>query len=422
MKKVFCVMMGVCALLNPCPADEAGMQRVLSMWNAQYSDWEAAFKTADSDTKRAELLKSMPDGADVAAALWREVHKDLDKPYVVPGVTWLMNHSEDIAKAYPQQDKARKIMLACMKAMENDLLLFKGAGQAAFALSQSNNARCRTILERMKNFNQNPEDQGLAALGLAMSMKETAGMKQDDRRLIQARSKLLKDVIIKSCHCKFGPYAVEDIIKEELYEMNNLTVGITAPTVKLKNTTGTEVTVPSGKYPTLLVFWNPNHDRSVRFLEKAASLRAQFPDLTVMPVAAATNATDVSSALLNLNLNLDSLVDDKAKAFKDFRIATLPQVYLIDPKGRILLRGIPDMIFDVKLGAEMKKFAVAQTKTAPKQQPVVAPMPEREIDSPDTRVPARPYKPTPTPAPKLLPAPIIVTDDLVAPPLREMPE
>ncbi len=414
MKKVISVIVGVGALLSTGMAEEAAMQRVLAGWNARYSDWEAAYKTADSDKKRAELLKSMPDGVGVAADLWREVHKDLNKPYVVPGVTWLMNHSEDIAKAFPEQDKARKIMLACLRAMENDLLLFKGAGQAAFALSQSNNARCRTILERMKNFNPNPEDQGLAALGLAMSMKENAGMKQDDSRLIQARSRLLKDVIIKSCHCKFGPYAVEDIIKEELYELNNLTVGVKAPLVKLNNTTGAAVTVPAGKYPTLLVFWNPNHDRSVRFLEKAASLRSQFPELNVMPVAAAS-AADVSGALLNLNLNLHSLVDDKGKTFKDYRIANIPQVYLIDPNGKVMLRGIPDMIFDVKLDAEMKKFAAAQTKVQPKKQP---PMPEPEIDSPDTRVPARPYQPKPSPSP----SPSIDADELVAPPLRELPE
>ena len=89
----------------------------------------------------------------------------------------------------------------------------RGAGKAAYALSNSRDLRCRVILEQIKDYNQFPEDQGLASLGLAMVMKETTGMLQDDVRLVAARGKLLKDAIIKCYDSSFGPIPVQNIVK-----------------------------------------------------------------------------------------------------------------------------------------------------------------------------------------------------------------
>ncbi len=408
MKKVFSVIAGIASLLSPAVADEAGMKRVLAEWNTNYSDWLAAYRVATTEERRAELLKSMPEGVSVARELWREVAKDLKKPYALPAVAWLLNHSDDLAEAFPQKDQARKIMIACLDAMESDLALYKGAGEAAYALSMSKDLRCRAILENMKNYNQNPQDQGLAALGLAIAMKEHSGMKQDNPRLIAARGKLLKDAIIKIKDLKvnFGPMIIEDLIKDEIYEMNNLTIGVKGPGVNLKSSSGLQMNVPSGKSPVLLVFWNPRNDRSVSFLEKAASLRERFPELTVLPVAPA-NEEVIGNALLNLNLNMPSLVDEHAKAFKDFRVGSVPYVYMLDAKGKVLLRGVPDMLFDVKLDAEMKKLAAAKNAPAAEQAPPA---------------PARRPAPAPERRPRPSAAPVVDPSELSAPPLRELPE
>ena len=60
-----------------------------------------------------------------------------------------------------------------------------------------------------------------------MVMKETTGMLQDDVRLVAARGKLLKDAIIKCYDSSFGPIPVQNIVKEELYEIRNLNIGQT---------------------------------------------------------------------------------------------------------------------------------------------------------------------------------------------------
>ena len=200
------------------------MKNALADWQMRQSDWESAFKTAESDGKREELMKSRPDAVPVARELWRQVGRDLQKPetqkpYLLPAVIWFLDHPAAVAQAFPNGETARKIVVLCLDALENTLFREKGAGKAAYALSSSRELRCRVILEQIKDYSQFPEDQGLAALGLAMVMKETTGMLQDDVRLVAARGKLLKDAIIKCYDSSFGPVPVRNLVQEELYEI-----------------------------------------------------------------------------------------------------------------------------------------------------------------------------------------------------------
>lgn len=428
MKRAFCVIAGACGLLGWAQADEVGMKNVLADWNIRQSDWESAVKTAETDEKRAELLKSQPDAVRVARELWKQVGGDLQKtnapkPYLLPAVVWFLGHPQAVVQAFPGGDLAKKIIVFSLDALENHLFQVQGAGQAAYALSNSRDLRCRVILEQIKDSSPFPEDQGLAALGLAMAMKENTGMLQDDVRLVAARGKLLKDAILKCYDSKFGPVPVQELVKEELYEIRNLNLGQTAPEISLpSSSTGMEVAVPSGDRPVLLVFWDPRDVRSVQFLEKASSLRTEFPGMTVMPVAPGA-AEDVKKALLNLNLDMPSLVDEKAVAFKNYRVAQTPRVYLLDPKGKILLRGTPDMLFEANLYAVMNKWEGkknAKKASAEPPSPRPAPVPAR-INSPQTHVPPV-RKPAPRPSSAPAPAGAGQVPPLIAPPLRPIPE
>ena len=57
-----------------------------------------------------------------------------------------------------------------------------------------------------------------------------------------------------------------------------------------------------------------------------------------------------------MKMDMPSLVDEKAAAFKDYRVRLTPRVYLLDPAGKILMRGTPDMLFDANLYAVMGKL------------------------------------------------------------------
>lgn len=142
-----------------------------------------------------------------------------------------------------------------------------------------------------------------------------------------------------------------------------------------------------------------------------------------MPVAPG-NSEDVKKALLNLEMDTPSLVDEKAAAFKDYRVMLTPRVYLLDPAGKILMRGTPDMLFDANLYAVMgklegKKNGKADEKKAPAAPAAVkpAPLPAR-INSPDTRIPSVPQPAALRPAAPPASSGVEQPSSLSAPPLR----
>ncbi len=287
-------------------------------------------------------MKNRPDAVPVARELWRLVGRDLQKPEtqkscLLPAVVWFLDHPQAVAQAFPMETWPGKLSCSAWIPWKIRCSGNRGAGKAAYALSNSVTCAAALFWNRSRDYNQFPEDQGLASLGLAMVMKETTVMLQDDVRLVAARGKLLKDAIIKCYDSSFGPIPVQNIVKEELYEIRNLNIGQTGPEISLPSTAAAgKVTLPSGNKPVLVVFWDPQDMRSVQFLQKAASLRKEFPGLTVMPVAPGKRE-NIEKALLNLKMDMPSWWMKKAVAFKDYRVRLTPRVYLLDPAGKILI-------------------------------------------------------------------------------------
>lgn len=81
----------------------------------------------------------------------------------------------------------------------------------------------------------------------------------------------------------------------------------------------------------------------------------------------------MKKALLNLEMDTPSLVDEKAAAFKDYRVMLTPRVYLLDPAGKILMRGTPDMLFDANLYAVMGKLEGKKNGKAGREKGPAAP-------------------------------------------------
>lgn len=141
MKRAFCVIAGACSLLGWAPADEAGMKNALADWQMRQSDWESAFKTAESDEKRAELMESRPNAIPVAQELWRQVGRDLQKPetqkpYLLPAVIWFLDHPQAVAQAFPNGDVAQENCRALPGLPGKYPVPGKGSGKSGVCVEQ----------------------------------------------------------------------------------------------------------------------------------------------------------------------------------------------------------------------------------------------------------------------------------------------
>jgi hypothetical protein len=345
---------------------------------------------------------------------------------------WFVDHPEAIAGAFDAASQ-KKVMSAILTAIEKHQVETKGVGAVAPALADTTNLRCRKILEKIRQKNPNPVDQGLAAMGLALHMQEHNGMRQDDPRINGIRLKYIREAIIKSYDEAFGKRKVSDYTTELLYDINTLSLRRKAPSFELQTADGTSVKTPDGQ-TTLLVFWSPKVPASASFVEQAPALLSKHPDVVIRPVCYTPN--DPTATPSTGDSAPPSLIDKQGEVFKLFRIVAVPSVYLLDSEGVIRMRGVPDMMFQTVLDQAMSNInaagtsgggAVAAPKTADvvvPEAPAIRPIPAIEENSAAPATPA--VSTTPTTDEPQAPATGDESDEampepLTAPPLRPIP-
>lgn len=326
-------------------ADIAGMQGILQNWELKGRDWDAAYEYA-SPEGREELLKSKPDDVAMSKALWRESEKVISQPEALPAVIWLLNHSGAIGKAF-EPEIQKKIVNTLIKVLKGHSSKLKGAGEVAAALTNSTDSRCRYILEQIRANNASSVDQGQAAIGLALMLREKEGMRRDDPRMNAVRLKYIREAIVKAFDAPFGGGKVSDLAQELLYEINNLHVRRKAPAFELKGDDGAVVKVPSPGKNTLLVFWSPAIPISHRFASMVQDLSTKYQDLDVVMVCPALKSRE--------GLDVKTFFDSpKGDVLRLYRINEVPWICLLDKEGVIRLRGVPDAMFGTFFGQTME--------------------------------------------------------------------
>lgn len=381
-------------LTAPVFADEAGVVSLLDKWDKSVQEWSAGYEIASPDMRR-ELAKTRPNPDQLARALWVQLKPVVNSPRCLPGIIWILDNAPAVARTH-DPETCKVIIDKVLGSLSNDdMILTPGIGKASHALGLSSDIRCRHILEKIRQMNPDPKDQGMAALGLAISVKERHGMLRDDPRINNVRLTYIKEAIQKSFDEPFGNARVSDFCKEFLYEINNLSINRKAPAFQMTMSDGQTASIPSGK-PTLLVFCMPNDKISMSFAIDAHTLKQRFPGLEVLAVCPMNNE-QAAKVLPVLDMPGPVGLDDKSTAFGLYRIPAVPFTYLVDAGGAIRMRGIPDSLF-----ATMLENALAD---APKP----AGADNRTTDAP------------PASAPR--PAAVVKEDDgMSAPALRPLPE
>ncbi len=338
-------------------ADEARMMSILNSWDSRMQEWNAAYEFAQPE-RRVELEKTKPNPNAIAATLWKEVAPLLEKPEALPGVAWLLENPAAIAASFdPAQQK--KIAADLLNSVEHYLISTPGVGRVASVLGQSTERRCRDILEKMRTVNPNSKDQGMAAMGLVLNMRETNSMLQDDAKLNAFRLQFLKEAIQKSFEEQFGTLGkVKDIARELLYDINNLSTRRKAPAFSLPTADGAFVSIPKSN-PTLLIFWKPDSVQSASLVAKSKVLTAKYPTLDITPICLSDPAK-AEGTILTMEITTPGLYDPKGSVFQLYRITSVPAVYLLDKDGVVRLRGVPDMLFESVLDQAMMSITTGK--------------------------------------------------------------
>lgn len=394
-------------LTLPALATQDAMNQALGAWNARLNEYKAAVQQAPSDEAKAAV--ALPDGQDVAPALWQSVcgvtstrqeetrggkkgekqlrtvrSYEFEQPWAAPAVVWFLNRPEALAAAIGADKPAQVSAFADLlkKSLSDTHFASPAVGEVCATLASGTSVDEYDTLEKIYTRNQAPEARACAAMGMSLMLSNpmVQGIAGSEAMVRGKRIYYLKQaLLLGKDETMFGGTPLLDVAKEQAYRLRRLTTGCVPPQMKLRDAQGQEHTFPKPGKPNLLFFWSPQESVGSDIIARMAALQQKYPELVLCPVAPAPTEGDAeqTAAPEGVTLYTD---DAKGTAGRDYRISVVPTAVLLAPNSTILYIGYPDMRLQTALENAMRPSAPAEAKRGTiiikdgtEEQPVIQP-------------------------------------------------
>ena len=397
-------------------ATEEEMNRALSVWNQQYSEYRAALQFAANGEERAQVKE--PDGAEIAADLWKAVSAktvaggkdsrptyEFDEPWAAPAVIWFVQHPDGLALALSgkkdPQKEAAYYAGRLLDALHRVHFSHAGVGAVCAKLAEGCTAREYEILEKIYSRNQNGNARGCAALGMSLMLTNPliSSIGGSEAEVRAKRVYYLKQSLtLTADNAMFGNARLSEIASEQAYRLRYLMPGSVPPQITVKDLGGASLKVPCQGKPHLIVFWAPEEETGAAMVRNIDKLSAANPGLEIVPVTH-FSTPDAVQQLQQQGITRTCFDDAQGSAARAYRIAGLPTAVLVNGNCHILYSGAPNMQLQAKIDACLKENAkpadrprvivedkpadaAAQPEPQPQAPAPLQPMPQPQGDTP----------------------------------------
>lgn len=431
MNKFYFLLCAAAAL--PVAATEDAMNKALASWQERLAEYNAAVQQAPTDDAKAAV--AVPDGKDVAPAIWQSVcgvtdskqqevqekggkklitvrGYEFQKPWAAPAVIWLLSHpaafDAAMGNAKPKQKAA--FAKAVQRSFADTHYTTPAAADICAELATGNAVEDYDLLEKIYTRNRDNNARACAAMGMSIMLADPMLSSVAGSAAV-ARAKRLyylkQSLLLAKPETQFGGHPLNDVATEQAYRIRHLSVGAVPPQIKLTDLQGKEQSFPQPGTLQLFLFWSPKDDTGTEIANYLPELQRRHPKLTVVPIAPyceEDERAELSQLAHDFSVYLDS---PEGTAGKDYRVFNVPYVVLLDAQCRILYIGFPDLRLQTALDnvnpykPEEKKGTITIS-----EKPA-----EPASEQPSAAKPAE--EPTPQPAPAA---------EEEAPTLREMPQ
>ena len=240
--------------MAPVEADQVAMQDALNRWQQRVSEYEAALSVARTEEQRAAIAE--PDGADVAAALWKsistktgerdemvepsaeermqgakaEVRKvstyAFEDAWAAPAVFWFINRPQQLARLF--EGKPRQLSFyadSLLKSIDKRHYNSPYIAGVCAKLAESPSVRVYKILEKAYTRNQDATARGCAALAMSIMLTNPTIAAAEGSETV-ARGKriffLKLALTLTPEKARFGNATVSEVATELAYVMRHL--------------------------------------------------------------------------------------------------------------------------------------------------------------------------------------------------------
>ncbi|MGJ8643525.1 MAG: redoxin domain-containing protein [Luteolibacter sp.] len=336
-------------LANATPAEA---QRIQRGYELQTETWALKYKLAATPEERNALQASRPNPIATANELFRTIAPSLQEDWSIPFAAFFIELTRNLTAPDANGNMApaftgeRKRILQSFTAYH---LGKPGIEPFIIALSDMADPQSLSIMEKIANEHPNEGTQGIAALGAALTLSRLG----DEPELMKKRLTYLRKAIIQSSELPVGETTVAEVAAEQLYIIQHLIKGRTAPEFVGTDVAGRLVKLSDyrGKI-TVLLFWdaqNPDTDRIIdltnRLCIKNAGKPVEIVGITPEPAARIKELQGDGAIKWN------NIADPKNELAAEYRIASRPAVMVIDNKGVIEYTGLPGSFVDLTVDA-----------------------------------------------------------------------
>ena len=315
------------------PTQADGVRR---LYEADFKQWVLRLQVAPDAAARQKIAAERPDTAAAAKKMWAVIQPNLAESWTVEPAAWLLRISsglmiqDDIGNSKPMLGDASK---AIRDAVEKHHLASKNLAPLCMALVTTSDPGSLPLLEKIEKANPDNKVQGVAALAIAMLLKDLS----DEPEVMRRRLTMLRKAIIESSDVEINGVSVAKMAEDELYIIRFLSKGREAPDLVGTDSGGRPMRLSDHKGKVVvLLFWRSEEGSTDQIIELAQQMRERFAG---KPFEIVGVNRDPQVALRQLQaggqIAWPNFSDPGNKLGGEFRVAVWPLVYVLDGDRKI---------------------------------------------------------------------------------------
>ena len=298
--------------------------------------WVLNLQVAKSAAERQEIAGQRPDTGKACTRMWATIQPNLAEEWTLDPAAWLLKTSAGL-KVQAEDGSVRPLMgdasTAIRKAVEKYHLKSKNLAPLCMALVSASDANSLPLLEKIEATNPDKQVQGVAALAIAMLLKDLS----DEPEVMRRRLTMLRKAIIESSDVEINGVSVAKMAEDELYIISYLTKGRVAPDLVGTDSGGRPMKLSDYKGKiVILLFWRSDEENNEQLVEMTRKMRERFAGKPVEIVGvnrdprATLRAMQASGEIAWPNFS-----DPDGKLTGEYRVGVWPLAYVLDGERKI---------------------------------------------------------------------------------------
>lgn len=315
------------------PQQADGVRR---LYEADFKQWVLRLQVAPNAEERQKIAEERPDTAAAAKKMWAVIQPNLAEDWTVEPAAWLLRISSGLMMQ-DETGNVKPVMAGAGQAIREAVvkhhLASKSLAPLCLALVTTNDPGSLPLLERIEKENPDNKIQGVAALAIAMLLKDLS----DEPEVMRRRLTMLRKAIIESSEIEINGVTVAKMAEDELYIIQYLSKGREAPDLVGTGSGGQPMRLSDHKGKVVvLLFWRSEEGSTDQLTDMANRMRERFAG---KPFEIVGVNRDPQVALRQLQASgqmaWPNFSDPDGKLTSTYRVSSWPLAYVLDGDRKI---------------------------------------------------------------------------------------